>query len=175
MKADIARESKLPETALAEANNIQAGAAMDWAPGIEVVFPREFKEGSHLVQCVQGEVPEFVRGTYYLNGPARFGLGDLSYNNWLDGDGMVCALHFDNEYMRLTNRYVHSRKYELEKERGGPVFRTFGTGFPGSQLNGLNNGLESPVNVSIYQFGKQLLAFGEQGLPWILDPHSLET
>src|SRR5262249_51857152 len=31
------------------------------------------------------------------------------------------------------------------------------------------------VNVSIYPFAGRLLAFGEQGLPWELDPETLET
>jgi all-trans-8'-apo-beta-carotenal 15,15'-oxygenase len=35
--------------------------------------------------------------------------------------------------------------------------------------------LASPVNVSVYPFAGKLLAFGEQGLPWELDPETLET
>ena len=35
--------------------------------------------------------------------------------------------------------------------------------------------LESPVNVSVYPYSGTLLAFGEQGLPWELDPVTLET
>jgi carotenoid cleavage dioxygenase-like enzyme len=35
--------------------------------------------------------------------------------------------------------------------------------------------LESPVNVSVYPYHKSLLAFGEQGLPYELDPLTLET
>jgi carotenoid cleavage dioxygenase-like enzyme len=35
--------------------------------------------------------------------------------------------------------------------------------------------LESPVNVSVYPYAGTLLAFGEQGLPWELDPVTLET
>jgi all-trans-8'-apo-beta-carotenal 15,15'-oxygenase len=147
----------------------------DFAPGIEAAFPREFREGCRVVPCVEGEIPKFVRGTYYLNGPGRFGIGDLSYKHWLDGDGMVCALHFGNEEMRLTHRYVRSRKHEDEKQANRPLFRTFGTAFPGNQLNRVNNGTESPVNVSVYRFGDRLLAFGEQGLPWALDPQTLET
>jgi all-trans-8'-apo-beta-carotenal 15,15'-oxygenase len=154
---------------------LQAVEQTDLAPGIEAAFPREFQEGCRLVQCVEGEIPKFVRGTYYLNGPARFGIGDLSYKHWLDGDGMVCALHFGNDEMRLTHRYVCSRKYEEEKQAGRPLFRAFGTTFPSSQLNRVKNGTESPVNVSVYRFGGQLLAFGEQGLPWSLDPETLET
>jgi all-trans-8'-apo-beta-carotenal 15,15'-oxygenase len=158
----------------ADARDFHPAVAADCAPGIEVAFPREFPEADRLVQCVQGAVPKFIKGTYYLNGPARFGIGDLAYANWLDGDGMVCALHFGKS-MRLVNRYVRSTKFETERQSEGPVFRTFGTGFPGSQLNRLKNGLESPVNVSAYHFGDQLLAFGEQGLPWVLDPDTLET
>jgi all-trans-8'-apo-beta-carotenal 15,15'-oxygenase len=147
----------------------------DFAPGIEVAFPREFQEGCRVVQCIQGEIPEFIRGTYYLNGPARFGVGDLLYRHWLDGDGMVCALQFGDHELRLTNRYVRSTKFENETQAGRPLFRTFGTAFPDSRLNRINNGLESPVNVSVYRFGDKLLAFGEQGLPWALNPRTLET
>jgi all-trans-8'-apo-beta-carotenal 15,15'-oxygenase len=174
MKADISSpDSGSP--AEVDASETQEVATGDFAPGIEAAFPRNFQESDRTVRCVQGAVPEFVRGTYYLNGPAQFGVGDLQYNNWLDGDGMVCALHFNSKGMRLINRYVRSIKFETEKESGRPVFRTFGTGFPGSRLNRLNNGVESPVNVSVYRFGDRLLAFGEQGLPWILDPYTLET
>jgi all-trans-8'-apo-beta-carotenal 15,15'-oxygenase len=158
-----------------ERSSVRTVEQTDLAPGIESAFPREFQEGSRIVRCVQGEVPRFVRGTYYINGPARFGIGDLAYKHWLDGDGMVCALHFGNDEMQLTHRYVCSRKHEEEKRAGRPLFRGFGTSFPGSRLNRVNNGTESPVNVSVYRFGDRLLAFGEQGLPWALDPQTLET
>src|SRR5689334_12292983 len=49
----------------------------DFAPGIEAAFPHEFQECDCLLEATGGPFPDFVRGTYYLNGPARFGLGDL--------------------------------------------------------------------------------------------------
>jgi len=166
---------KRPSSAQMETKRQQVVEPTDFAPGIEAAFPREFQEGCRAVRCVEGKIPDFVRGTYYLNGPARFGLGDLSYKHWLDGDGMVCALQFGGEEMWLTNRYVCSTKHQTERQAGHPLFRTFGTNFPGSRLNRVNNGTESPVNVSVYRFGCQLLAFGEQGLPWELDLKTLET
>ncbi len=54
------------------------------------------------------------------------------------------------------------------------MFRTFGTAFAGDELK-RGIGLISPVNVSIYACAGTLLAFGEQGLPWEIDPHTLET
>jgi all-trans-8'-apo-beta-carotenal 15,15'-oxygenase len=147
----------------------------DLAPGLEAAFPDHFHEGDCTVEIVGEPVPDFVRGTYYLNGPARFRMGEVIYQHWLDGDGMVCALSFEDQTIRLRRRYVRTRKFVEEQRAGRPLFRTFGTGFTGSRLNRLNNGLESPANVSIYPLGRRLLAFGEQGLPWEIDPETLET
>ena len=147
----------------------------DFAPGIEAAFPPHFQEWEGSLECVAGQVPDFVRGTYYLNGPARFAMGNVRYRHWLDGDGMVSRLRFDSPGIHFKNRYVQSTKFVCEQEAGRALFRTFGTSFEGSRLNRVNNGLESPVNVSIYPFGERLLAFGEQGLPWELDPDTLKT
>jgi len=155
--------------------NLEIAPVSDFAPGIESAFPAEFEEFDCPLECVEGKVPEFVRGSYYLNGPGRFKISDLSYRHWLDGDGMVSRLRFDAEGVHFRNRYVRSRKLAEEQSAGKPLFRTFGTAFADSRLNRVNNGLESPVNVSVYPFGNRLLAFGEQGLPWELDAQTLET
>lgn len=147
----------------------------DFAPGIEAAFPNQFEEHDCPLECVEGWVPDFVRGAYYLNGPGRFRLDHLSYKHWLDGDGMVTRLRFDAQGVHLKNRYIRSTKFVSEQEAGRPLFRTFGTSFHESRLNRVNNGLESPVNVSVYPFGERLLAFGEQGLPWELDLEGLDT
>ena len=147
----------------------------DFAPGIESAFPQTFPEHDYMVESTGEPVPDFIKGAYYVNGPARFGLGDLSYKHWLDGDGMVASLHFRKNEMRFRSRYIRSRKLVAEEAAGRPLFRTFGTSFPGSLLNSAGNGLESPVNVSVYSFNNRLLAFGEQGLPWELEPETLET
>jgi all-trans-8'-apo-beta-carotenal 15,15'-oxygenase len=157
------------------AMQVRADAPQDFAPGIEHAFPPSFAEQDCVLEASGQPIPDFVLGTYYLNGPAHFQSGDFSWRHWLDSDGMVSALHFGKDTIRLQSRYVRSRKFVEEQSAGRPVFRTFGTSFPGSRLNRANNGLESPVNVSVYPFAGRLLAFGEQGLPWALDPETLET
>jgi all-trans-8'-apo-beta-carotenal 15,15'-oxygenase len=146
----------------------------DHAPLIERAFALEPAERSYDVEEVAGRVPDFVRGTYYLNGPARFSRGDFRYRHWLDGDGMVCSLRFGAEAVRFTSRFVRGEKLKAEEEAGRPLFRTFGTSFRDDRLKrGMM--LESPANVSVYTFAGRLLAFGEQGLPVELDPLTLET
>ena len=148
--------------------------AIDHAPGLERAFSFVPEERLAEPLPVAGEIPSFLRGTYYLNGPARFARGEVRYRHWLDGDGMVCALRFDDEGARLTARFVRSAKLAAEEAAGQALYRAFGTAFPGDRLvRGI--ALESPVNVSVYPHGGTLLAFGEQGIPWELDPDTLET
>ena len=149
-------------------------AVADYAPGLEHAFSLEPHELSYSLKEIEGRVPALIRGTYYLNGPARFELAGTHYRHWLDGDGMVCALRFDDDGVTFTNRFVRSRKFIAEETAGGPVFRAFGTAFDGDRLKrGIM--LDSPVNVSVYPYHNSLLAFGEQGLPYELDPLTLET
>jgi all-trans-8'-apo-beta-carotenal 15,15'-oxygenase len=146
----------------------------DYSPLIERAFSLDVREESYFVEEIEGEMPPFLRGTYYLNGPARFARGGFRYRHWLDGDGMVCALRFAGNRARFTNRFVRSAKFVAEEEAGRPLFRAFGTAFANDRLKrGLM--LESPVNVSVYPYRGRLLAFGEQGLPWELDPVTLDT
>jgi all-trans-8'-apo-beta-carotenal 15,15'-oxygenase len=141
---------------------------------LERAFSFVPREGSYIIEEVEGEIPIFLRGTYYINGPGRFSRGDLRYRHWLDGDGMIYSVCFRDEQIRFANRFVRSAKYVAESKEGRPVFRAFGTGFESDQLK-RRIGLESPINVSVYRYGATLLAFGEQGLPWELDPVTLET
>lgn len=145
----------------------------DNAPLIERAFSIEVREGS-VDLPIEGALPSHLAGTAYWNGPGRFARGDVRYRHWLDGDGLVCALAFSGPRVRLTSRFVRSDKFRAEESSGRALFRQFGTAFPGDQLK-RGIGLESPVNVSVYPFSGALLAFGEQGLPWALDPTTLET
>ena len=154
----------------------------DYAPLIERAFSFTPREQAYVIENLEGEIPEFIRGSYYLNGPARFRRGRFKYNHWLDGDGMACALHFERGgRVRFMNRFVRSTKLVVEEDKGHPIFRTFGTTFkdsgPASEYDRLKRDvmLESPLNVSIYPYRGTVLAFGEQGLPLELDPETLET
>jgi all-trans-8'-apo-beta-carotenal 15,15'-oxygenase len=155
-------------------SNGELGAEADFAPGIEKVFNLYPMESSYFVEDLVGQIPPYLCGSYYVNGPATFSRGDLHYRNWLDGDGMVCRLRFNHGAVHFANRFVGTTKFNVEQKAGRAVFRTFGTAFRGDALK-RGIALESPGNVSVYPFHDILLAFGEQALPWRLDPDTLET
>lgn len=148
--------------------------ATDFAPGLERLFAFVPREGETQVDVDRGSLPADLRGTACWNGPGRFTRGAQRYGHWLDGDGFVAALRFAPDgTIHFVRRFVQSRKLAAEDAAGRPLFRAFGTGFPGDRLERV--GIASPVNVSVYPWGRRLLAFGEQGLPWELDPETLET
>ena len=152
-------------------------ASSDHAPLLERAFADEPFEGELAVERVEGELPGGLAGTYLLAGPARFTAGGVRYANWLDGDGMVVAASFGNgngRGPRVRQRFVATSKLTAERAAGKALFRTFGTRFDGDRLvHGV--AVASPVNLSAWPFAGRLLAFGEQGQPWQLDPETLET
>lgn len=149
-------------------------AASDLAPGLENWFLFDETEDCYEISGVSGCVPDWLRGTWYINGPSRFERAGMRYKHWLDGDGMVCSLRFAGDGLCFTNRFVRTRKLTEEEAAGRSLYRGFGTGLPGSRLR-RNLILESPVNVSVYPFAGRLLAMGEQTLPYELDPVTLAT
>jgi all-trans-8'-apo-beta-carotenal 15,15'-oxygenase len=148
--------------------------AADCAPFLERCFLFDAMEDSYSIENISGRIPDWLQGTYYINGPARFRRGELEYRHWLDGDGMICALRFERGSAWFRNRFVQTRKLREEEAAGRALYRSFGTRFPGDKLRrGLM--LEPPVNVSVYTYAGRLLAFGEQALPYQLHPGTLET
>jgi carotenoid cleavage dioxygenase-like enzyme len=145
-----------------------------YSAGLEECFLFDAVEDSYPITAVSGHIPETLRGTHYVNGPARFQRGDFKYKHWLDGDGMICALRFGPEGAHFTNRFIQTKKLQDEDAAGQVLYRGFGTAFRGDRLRGKVM-LEPPVNVSVYPFAGSLLAFGEQTLPYELDPVTLET
>jgi all-trans-8'-apo-beta-carotenal 15,15'-oxygenase len=151
-----------------------SAVSTDLAIGLERCFLFDAIEDSYQIPEYSGRVPKWLRGSWYINGPARFERAGQRYNHWLDGDGMVCALLFEGEQLRFTNRFVRTPKWITEQAAGRFLYRGFGTTFAGDLLRH-NLMLEPPVNVSVFRYGAHLLAFGEQTLPYELDPVTLET
>src|SRR5437016_11280554 len=111
-----------------------AETLFDYAPCLENCFLFDAVEATYHVTNISGRIPEWLRGSYYINGPARFERSGWRYRHWLDGDGMVCALDFAADGVQFTNRFVRTRKLCDEEATGAPVYRTFGTAFPGDRL-----------------------------------------
>ena len=146
----------------------------DLAPLLDRVFLFDAFEGSYEITGIEGRLPEWLRGAYYVNGPARFERAGQRCKHWLDGDGMVGSVRFTDDGVILTSRFVATPKLRDEQQAGRFLYRGFGTAFSGDHMR-RKLMLEPPLNVAVQMMGRRLLALGEQSLPYELDPVTLET
>jgi carotenoid cleavage dioxygenase-like enzyme len=156
-------------------SGVAAGATpRDYAPLLERLFFFDAVETSYEVSGIQGRIPEWLRGTYYVNGPARFeavGQQLQALAGWRR-HGLLAAVRTGG---RALYQPLHRDTEAARRGSAGRfLFRGFGTSFPNDRLR-RKVMLEPPVNVSVYPYNGKLLAFGEQTLPYELDPVTLET
>ncbi|MFP6664353.1 MAG: carotenoid oxygenase family protein [Deltaproteobacteria bacterium] len=108
---------------------------------------------------IRGALPPELSGVYARNG-SNPQSGDSTH--WFLGDGMVHGLRLEGGAARwYRNRYIDTPYY-----RAGSDYRD-GLGPP---LRGNHQ-----ANVSLIHHGGKLLASGEVGAPYIIDPETMET
>ena len=147
----------------------------DWGFAYSSVEPEQACT-SYVIKDVEGELPADLKGTYYKIGPGNFERGGKDYEHFLDGDGFVAAFHFDGEDVTYTGRFVES-EYFLEEQNDDAIkYRSvFGTQRPQWFKNVLDLELKNVANTNIVAWGGRLLALFEAGIPYELDPQTLET
>jgi len=139
---------------------------------------------------IEGEVPKEFRGTLYRNGPGLLEVYGTPLVHPIDGDGMVCSLSFAGDgKVRFRSKYVKTSGYVAEKEAKRMIFKgMMGTKPPTSWTESIsewttdikrgklpNQRFKNPSNTNCYYWGGKLLSSWESGLPYNLDPKTLET
>jgi all-trans-8'-apo-beta-carotenal 15,15'-oxygenase len=125
---------------------------------------------------VEGHLPRDLRGTLYRNGPGLFERAGYRKRHLLDGDGMIQAFDFTDSGVRFRNRFVRTAKFVAEDAAGAYRYATWTTRAPGGVLANLGMpNILSQAGVTALVKHERLLAFGEIGLPYALDPSSLDT
>jgi all-trans-8'-apo-beta-carotenal 15,15'-oxygenase len=147
----------------------------DWRGGYTSLYD-EYAYGI-ADQDIEGTIPLTLHGTLFRNGPGLFDIGKTRILHPFDGDGMVCAISFDQGHAYFRNRFVRTAGFVAEQQAGRPLYRGF---FSTNRQGGIaNNALDLTIknvaNTNIAYWGDRLLALWEAGLPYRLDPTTLET
>lgn len=124
---------------------------------------------------VEGTIPEAIRGTFYRTGPnPRF--EPLGNYHIFDGDGMIHAIRFTDEGVHYTNRWVRTDKWKIEDQQGRSLFGGILDRMQSDPLvNSWPIGARAPANTHTFMHHGKLLALYESGMPWVVDPVTLET
>lgn len=128
---------------------------------------------------IRGTIPEWLTGTLIRTGPARFEVGNQSYNHWFDGLAMLHRYGFAAGHVSYANRYLRSRAYEETIAKGAISEREFATD-PCRTLFQRVVSWFSPrftdngcVNIS--RWHDAVVALTETRLPVQFDPQTLAT
>ncbi|MBM6443871.1 carotenoid oxygenase family protein [Pseudomonas mohnii] len=122
---------------------------------------------------VAGEIPAEIEGTWYRCGPdPRFApkLGDDIYVN---GDGVVSMFRFHRGRVEFRMRHVRTERFLAEREAGRALFGAYRNPFTDDPLVATVSG--NTANTTAFFHAGRLFALKEDGLPYELDPDTLET
>jgi carotenoid cleavage dioxygenase-like enzyme len=122
---------------------------------------------------VIGQIPKELDGAYYRN------CADPSYppllgtDIFLNGDGMVHMVRFENGHADLKTRYVRTTKFELERKARRALFGAYRNSYTDlPEVKGKDN---NTANTSLMFHHGKLYALKESGRPYELDPETLQT
>lgn len=139
-------------------------------------FQSQLEETTTTLQCLQGSLPKALRGHFYRIGPGRMQRGNLTYAHPVDGDGMIACCTFSDKGVHYRNRHIRTDEFRREEQQDQPLYRYSGTALPGDTPKKWSHYVtKNPANTNIIWHAGKLLALGDGGLPYWIDPLTLET
>jgi len=124
---------------------------------------------------VKGEVPSWVDGSLYRNGPALFEIGEDQFQHWFDGQAMLHRFHLQGGCVTYTNKFLQSHNYKAHMAAGRIAVDEFGTVAPSSIFSRLSAMWSAPSpyennNVSVKVMSGKVVALSETPKVLEVDP-----
>lgn len=123
---------------------------------------------------VKGELPVDLAGVYYRNGPDPLhGPRAGDQYHWFDGDGMIHCFAIEDGRVSWRNRWVRTRKYDLERAAGRRLYGVFGN--PMMSDPSVVGEEYNTANTHIVEHQGRMLALMEGALAVEIEPKTLAT
>lgn len=121
---------------------------------------------------VIGQVPADLNGLYVRNGPNAYFPPDWRYHAY-DGDGMLHAVRFRKGQVTYRNRWVQTSALREEKAAGHPLWKGLKEPWRADRPD---EPLKNTSNTDVkYHAGRLITMWYRSGMPYALDPDTLET
>lgn len=121
---------------------------------------------------VLGEIPKEIEGTFYRVMVDPFVPPDPR-NVPIDGDGNISAFRFHDGRVDMKTRYVETERYKLERKANKALFGLYRNPFTHHPC--VRAAVDSTANTNLVLWADHLLALKEGGLPYAVDPDTLDT
>ena len=79
------------------------------------------------LDIVEGEIPAWLYGTLYRNGPAIYEWGEEKYNHFFDPTAILQGFRFEKGRVHYTSRFIESQNYKVNMEDQKIRFPEIGT------------------------------------------------
>ncbi|EXJ65589.1 uncharacterized protein A1O5_11116 [Cladophialophora psammophila CBS 110553] len=129
-------------------------------------------EGEVKDMMVFGEIPPEINGTFYRVMTDPFVPPHVGTTP-IDGDGHISAFRFHNGQVDLKMRYIETERYLLERKANKSLFGLYRN--PYTHHPCVRAAVDSTANTNIISWAGKFLALKEVGLPYEVDPDTLET
>ena len=125
---------------------------------------------------VEGKIPSDLNGALYrASSPPYFDPIIKEKHHWFDGDGMIHAITIEDGKASIRNKYVDTPALQAEKAAGHAIYGSIMNGGVAPNLEADYPPLKHPGNTNATCLYGDVLAFSEGGLPYRMDPETLET
>ncbi|KAM0053618.1 putative oxidoreductase [Helianthus debilis subsp. tardiflorus] len=74
---------------------------------------------------VEGEIPQWLNGTYLRNGPGLWHIGDYNFRHLFDGYATIVRLQFENGRLVMAHRQIESDAYKAARKNNKLCYREF--------------------------------------------------
>jgi isoeugenol monooxygenase len=120
-----------------------------------------------------GVLPAALNGRFYRCGPDPQFPPRFADDFFINGDGVVSMFRFANGHVDFKSRYVQTDKLKTERAARRALFGAYRNPFTDDpSVHGIDR---STANTSVLWHDGRLFALKEDGLPYELDPDTLET
>jgi carotenoid cleavage dioxygenase len=121
---------------------------------------------------IEGTVPPEINGIFYQVSPDPQYPPMLGKDIFFNGDGLVSAFHFEQGRVNIRRRYVQTDRLKAQYREGRSLNGIYRNVYTNDPLAAENN---NTANTTVLFHGGILLSMKEDGLPYALDPETLET
>jgi beta,beta-carotene 9',10'-dioxygenase len=149
-------------------------------PSAAIGFRSLDRQGDHGQMPTAGTVPQWLAGSLFRTGPAKFEVGQQSMHHWFDGLAMLHRFDIAAGQVRYANRFLESRSYETAREQGRIAYSEFATDpcralFKRVQSLFVRSRLPDNGNVNVGVLGRRFIAMTETPLAISFDPRTLRS
>ncbi|MDX9873463.1 MAG: carotenoid oxygenase family protein [Spongiibacteraceae bacterium] len=125
------------------------------------------------LELIEGAIPADLNGTWYRAGPDRQYPPMTGEDIFIDGEGMVHRIHFDNGHVDYRSRWVRTRRFELQEQARRSLFGRYRNRYTSDpSVRDVSMGT---ANTNAIYHGGKLLVLKEDDLPYQCDPVTLDT